>query len=96
MEETVQRICKQTLVEIYNSKFCLVAKDDRMTGSFLKDSVCTTEDILLLDILLPKFQVLRFSKNEENRNGEGNSTLKNLCNAFLFLQRYEFKMNHEE
>jgi len=27
---------------------------------------------------------------------EKNSTLKNLCNAFLLLQRYEFKMNHEE
>jgi hypothetical protein len=33
-----------------------------MTGSFLKDSICTTEDILLLNILLPKFPVLRFSK----------------------------------
>jgi len=28
MEETVQRICKQTLVEIYNSKFCLVAEQN--------------------------------------------------------------------
>lgn len=43
-----------------------------------------------------KVPSLKVFKNEESRNGEGNSTLKNLCNAFLLLQRYEFKMNHEE
>nr|ADE75856.1 unknown [Picea sitchensis] len=33
-------------------QFFDAAEDDRMTGSFLKDSVCTTEDILLLDKFL--------------------------------------------
>lgn len=43
-----------------------------------------------------KVPSLKVFKNEESRNGEGNSTLKNLCDVFLLLQRYEFKMNHEE
>ena len=30
------------------------------------------------------------------KNGEGNYTLKNICDVFPLLQRYEFKMNQEE
>ena len=35
-----------------------------------------------------KVPSLKVFKNEESRNGEGNSTLKNLCDVFLLLQRY--------
>jgi Asp-tRNA(Asn)/Glu-tRNA(Gln) amidotransferase A subunit family amidase len=38
-----------------------------------------------------------FQNEEESRNGEsGISALKALCSALRLLQRYEFKMNHEE
>ena len=43
-----------------------------------------------------KVPSLKVFKNEESKNGEGNSTLKNICDVFLLLQRYEFKMNQEE
>ena len=43
-----------------------------------------------------KVPSLKVFKNEESRNGEGNSTLKNLCDVFLLLQRYEFKVNQKE
>ncbi|XP_057849890.1 outer envelope protein 64, chloroplastic isoform X1 [Cryptomeria japonica] len=43
-----------------------------------------------------KVPSLKIFRNEESRNGEGKSALKDLSNAFELLQRYEFKMNHEE
>ena len=46
--------------------------------------------------IVSKVPSLKVFKNEESRNGEGNSTLKNLCDVFLLLQRYEFKMNQKE
>ena len=43
-----------------------------------------------------KVPSLKFFKNEESKNGEGNSTLKNLCDVFLLLQRYKSKVNKKE
>jgi hypothetical protein len=91
MEETIQRICKQTLVEIYNSKFFL--QDDRKLPERFN---LYNRGYFVAEYIASKVPSLKVFKNEESRNGEGNSTLKNLCNAFLLLQRYEFKMNHEE
>ncbi|KAH9320512.1 hypothetical protein KI387_015151, partial [Taxus chinensis] len=43
-----------------------------------------------------KVPTLKIFRDGEKRNGEGNSALKDLCSAFELLQRYEFKMNHED